>query len=162
MKKTIRTASSAVRKYWKILSRIRSKPYDQDEINIHQTNQRPRTMKTLTALTMAFALATTLSAQVDPAAPSAPEDMTVLLSDSVGTLIGISPEQVDEWRELRKKYEMERTTLVKGNSFEQERENWVLRRDQAVMELLKPDQYDKWKALDPTVQGKLDSAPHKE
>lgn len=105
---------------------------------------------------MAFALATTLSAQVEPAAPSGPEDMTVLLSDSVGTLIGISPEQVDERRELRKKYEMERTTLVKGNSFEQERENWVLRRDQAVMEFLKPDQYEKWKALDPTVQGKVE------
>jgi|GEM_PF-3870475 len=84
-----------------------------------------------------------------------------MLTDSAATLIGLSPDQLQGWRDLGTQYQEELDQLKdnKGYSDEDMRQ-WWKRRDEALREFLSPEQYEKWIKLDKDVQGKL-AAPAK-
>lgn len=80
-----------------------------------------------------------------------------MLTDSAATLIGLSPDQLQGWRDLGVQYQDELDELQKKRDSEEERRLWWKKRDDALRQFLTPEQYEKWIKLDRDVQGKFHS-----
>lgn len=78
-----------------------------------------------------------------------------MLNDSAATLIGLSPDQLQGWRELGEVYQKELDQLMESDADDDAMRAWWKRRDAALREFLTPEQYGKWIKLDRSVQGRL-------
>ena len=78
-----------------------------------------------------------------------------MLTDSAATLIGLSPDQLQGWRELGEVYQKEYDQLKASDAEDDDMRAWWKRRDAALREFLSPEQYGKWIKLDKNVQGRL-------
>jgi len=78
-----------------------------------------------------------------------------MLTDSAATLIGLSPDQLQGWRELGEVYQKEYDQLNASVAEDDDMRAWWKRRDAALREFLSPEQYGKWIKLDKNVQGRL-------
>jgi hypothetical protein len=114
-------------------------------------------MKTVLVLLAAGSLAFSVSAQTTPdnrntnstqqQTPQRSAGDPLMMDDNTARELGLREDQMAGWKERSTMYDKDYRSLKQGKTYDQDRQDWMTRRDKDMGDFLTPDQLQNWNRM---------------